>query len=219
MSWLSSAWTRNRGAIGNALKNFAPVAGALTGGLGGLAIGGLGSALGRGIQPGAKFGDIAKQGISGGSIAYSGSKALGGLKGLFAPGSSAAGTAAGSVAGTPPLPPGAEELASLGGGDIASAQPLLSKIGHAASSVGSFANKNPMAAAMALQGVGSAMNAPSEGRYRDAQTRALEAQVAESEEERARRKRLEDAMEPLRQMLVAQMNQPRMGIAPNPYRA
>lgn len=215
MSWLSSTFKRNRGWIGNALKNFAPVAGALTGGLGGVAIGALGSMAGRGIQEGANLGNIAKQGVSGGSIAYGGSKALGGLRSLFAPSSSAMNTvtsAGGEIA------PAAVESAGLEGGNIAASRPLATRVASRAGGAARWANDNPMAAAMALQGTGTALNAPSENRYRDAQTRALESQTASDEEERQRRKRLEDAMEPLRRLLAGQMGAGNpYTVAPNPY--
>lgn len=65
-------WDRNRNFVGNALKNAAPIAGILTGGLGGVALGGLGAALGSGIHHGTNIGDIAKTGVENGMLTSGG---------------------------------------------------------------------------------------------------------------------------------------------------
>lgn len=216
MSWLSSTFQRNRGWLGNALKNFAPVAGALTGGMGGVLIGGLGSALGRGVQRGANLGNIAGQGVSGAGMAYGGSKALGGLRAAFAPGSAAAPSvmqAGGEVALN-----SADDIAGIQGGNIAAARPIASRVGGAARGAGSFLKDNPMAAAMALQGAGDISTAGAQNDMARAQIDALRSQTSESEEERARRRRMEDALEPLRQALLGQMqNAGGRSIPANPY--
>ena len=67
---------RNRNFVGNALKNIAPVAGILTGGLGGVALGGLGAALGAGIHHGTNIGDIAKTGVENGMLTSGGQNLL-----------------------------------------------------------------------------------------------------------------------------------------------
>lgn len=79
MSWLGDVWKRNRNFVGNALKNVAPVVGALTGGLGGVAIGGLGAALGQATRKGSNIGDILKTGAQNALITSSAQK-LGGEK-------------------------------------------------------------------------------------------------------------------------------------------
>lgn len=73
----------DRNQLGNALKNISPIAGAFTGGLGGMLLGGLGSAAGRGVQKGANLGNILGQGVSGAGMASLGESALGGLKSAF----------------------------------------------------------------------------------------------------------------------------------------
>jgi len=118
MSWLSSFVDNNRNFAGNALKNVAPLL-ALTG-LGSIPAGyllaGGAGALGQGIKKGSNIGDILHAGVDAGSIgsglqgaAQLGANAIGGetgrqlgqmashgsglsaYKGMFAPGSQAAG--------------------------------------------------------------------------------------------------------------------------------
>lgn len=213
-NWLSKAFQRNRSWLGNALKNFAPVAGALTGGLGGIAIGGLGSALGRGVQKGASLGNIVGQGVSGAGMAYGGSKALGALKSAFAPGSSAASVmqSGGEVALD-----GADDIAGVQGGNIAATRPVAARAGSAARGAGIFLKDNPMAAAMALQGVGDLSTAGTQNDMARAQIDAIRSQTAESEEERARRRRMEEALEPLRLSLLGQLQGTQRSVPANPY--
>lgn len=244
MSWLSQTWKHNRGWAGNALKNFAPVAGAVFGGpLGGGLIGGLGSMVGRGIQKGANFGNVLKQGASGASIAAGGHSALKGLRGLFTPSSSVAQ----SIAPDMGMEPG-QRIADIGGGGGAAptlqpitagrggvpdaigpyrgylpppatgAEPsLLSRVGGKISGAAHWADEHPMAAAMGLQGVGNIADAGAENDMHRAQTRAIESETAAAEEERKRRQRMEEALEPLRQALVGQLSRGGAVIPPNPY--
>lgn len=63
---------RNRNFVGNALKNVAPIAGILTGGMAGVALGGLGAALGAGVRKGTNIGNIAKTGVENAMLTSSG---------------------------------------------------------------------------------------------------------------------------------------------------
>ena len=63
---------RNRNFVGNALKNVAPIAGILTGGTAGVALGGLGAALGAGVRKGTNIGNIAKTGVENAMLTSSG---------------------------------------------------------------------------------------------------------------------------------------------------
>jgi hypothetical protein len=95
----------DRNQVGNMLKNVSPIAGALTGGLGGILLGGAGSALGRGVQEGSNFGNILGQGVSGAGLSAVGSQGLGALRGAFSGGGPAT-AGAGGVGGGVPSPTG-----------------------------------------------------------------------------------------------------------------
>lgn len=104
MSWLSSFVNNNRNFAGNLAKNVAPALSFVpgVGWLGAAAIG----ALGQGVQKGSNIGDIAKAGLSAGSIgaglqgaaqAATGAGYLGGTQGALAAG---ANQGAGALGGT-----------------------------------------------------------------------------------------------------------------------
>ena len=154
MSWLSTMFDNNRNFIGNGLKNIAPIAGILTGGLGGVALGGLGAALGQGLEKGSNIGDILKTGASNAAITGLGQGVYGGLKGAFA-GSGAAGGAGGgageasTLSGHVPMP---SEAGALNGGlDTPMGQPfnpmsgvkLTSNMGPPPGVVGPLSNYGP----------------------------------------------------------------------------
>jgi len=63
---------RNRDSVGNFLQNVAPIAGVLTGGLGGIALGGLGAALGAGARRGTNIGNIVRTGVDNAMLTSSG---------------------------------------------------------------------------------------------------------------------------------------------------
>lgn len=224
MSWASQFIKHNRDFAGNLLKNAAPAA-FLIPGIGpgaAAAIGGLGSALGRGIQHGANLGNIAKQGISGASIAYGGAQGMGALKSAFAPSSSAAG----AVAGAPTTAVGNGTMVSNGNGawlpaggagasdSAASAgSSLMSKLGSGAQAVGKFTKDYPNAIAAGLQGLGAIGTMGTENAMRRAQTNSINQQTAMSQQEAELLKRRQAALQPLMQALMGQQYQS----ARNPY--
>lgn len=63
---------RNRDSVGNFLQNAAPIAGVLTGGLGGIALGGLGAALGAGARRGTNIGNIVRTGVDNAMVTSAG---------------------------------------------------------------------------------------------------------------------------------------------------
>lgn len=234
MSWLSKATgvhispTRtyvDRNQVGNLLKNISPIAGAFTGGLGGMLLGGAGSALGRGVQKGANFGNILGQGAAGAGMASLGESALGGLKSAFggASGSAAggAGGAGGGFGGEGGLqsvaPPGPSPAQWQGAADSMKAIPPVSAAPAAAvagaavpppavkppasamSRVGSFADKYAGFLSGGLQGIGNIAQADSQNRLRNAQAQETEYDLAE-------RRRRELALEPLRRALAGQLS-------------
>lgn len=204
----------NRNQFGNMLKNVSPIAGAFTGGLGGLLLGGAGSALGRGVQKGANLGNILGQGASGAALSGVGNMGINALKGAFAGGGSAAGagagaggSAGGSAAGA--MPGAVEEIQA---GNVV--HPAASKFGFGGpgllKSAGNFLKDNTTAVGMGLKGLGDIQGAGSQNRLANAQASRLE---YETEEERRRQR----ALEPLRRALEGQLTQPRYQVSASPY--
>ncbi len=96
---------------------------------------------------------------------------------------------------------------------------FLDQVGSGLGRVAKFAEKNPQAIAMGLQGAGNLATADTENDYRRAQIASVEEQTAGSAEERRRRAAMEAALEPLRRALMGQMAgmQSRAPLPPNPY--
>lgn len=200
----------NRDQFGNLLKNVAPAAFLIPGIGPGMAagIGGLGSALGRGIQHGSNLGDILKQGASGAAIAGGGAQGMQALRGAFAPSSVAQVSSQGSGFGLPTTTVGqgangaynaAQAVGGQGGNGFS--------LGHALSGVGHFAQQNPTAVGQGLQGIAGISQAGSENRLRNAQANAMEQQAGESAYDFQTRKSRDAALEPLRRALMAQLGQ------------
>lgn len=221
----------DRHTLGNLVKNVAPVAGTLLGGPAGFALSGLmgaGGELARGGNAGSAF----KSGLSNASLAGLGSAAKSGLSGLLNHGGAevaqVAQAGAPELAGSSALDALPTAIPSVGTiGDGAAAAAPLNPIAAAATSAtksapsflsraGSFIEKHPTAVGMGLKGLGEVATAPSESRYRNAQTHALEVQTQADEDERRRRLAMQTALGPLAQQLVGQFGQSRP-IAPNPY--
>lgn len=198
----------NRDQVGNLLKNVAPAAFLIPGIGPGMAagIGGLGSALGRGIQHGSNLGDILKQGASGAAIAGGGAQGMQALKGAFAPSSVASGAPSGFGA----APGGGWQAYGAQAAEQPS-QGLAASIGHgigsAASGLGHFAASNPLATAQGLQGIAQIPQMGSENRLRNAQANQMEQQAGESAYDFQTRKARDAALEPLRRALMAQIGQ------------
>lgn len=229
--WLRGA-TRIRldgRTAGNLFKNVATIGGSVMGGGAGIALAGLGNVAGQGLLPGSNIGDMARAGVRGAGTAALSNAARAGLSGLANRGASGAvdtglgavdsgvGAAADVAGAGPSVASAAPEIAPLEAGNIAGAQSTLSRVGRTASSVGSFAGRNSNSVAAGLQGLGMAMNAPGEARLRDAEIRRMESMTAADEEERARRRRLEESLEPLQLALAQQLNAPRAPVPSNPY--
>lgn len=218
-SWWKRATTipdSPRGIIGNLAKNVSPFL-ALTG-VGALGAGALATAGEKIRNPHASFGDLAKAGITNAGIGKGLKSGVGLLRGASsAP--AAPGVALPSTPGV--VEPAVGALTPLEGGNIAGAQSALSKGGGALRSAASFAAKNPNATGMALQGIGNLSTAGAENRLQNAQARALERQIGESEYEFAQRRARDLALEPLRQALAQQIGTtigtPQRAPAANPY--
>lgn len=225
MSWASQFIKHNRGFIGNAIKNISPAL-AFTP-LGMLGAGAAG-ALGRAIQPGAKFGDIVKSGVSNAAIGGGARGGVDALRSAFAPSSSAAGslaaTPAGS-AGSAGSAVGNGTLVSNGNGGWVSGagqtgasgadagEGFMSKLGSGAQAVGRFAKDNPNAIAGGLQGLGAIGSMGSENAMRRAQTNAINTNTAMTQQELDNQKKRQQALVPLLQALMGQQYAP----AKNPY--
>jgi len=219
VSILSQFVKHNRDFAGNALKNIAPLS-FLIPGVGPLAAAGLGaagSALGRGIQHGGNLGNILKQGVEGGSMAYGGAQGLGAVKAAFAPSSSAvaagggglgstAGSAAGSVASPGAFPAIDGSGISAAPLSFASGTPQPGMLHDALSGVGHFIEHNPNTIGQGLQGIGKIGSM-------GANNRLLNAQAGMSEAELQAFKNRQAALQPLYAALLGQQQH----VAPNPY--
>lgn len=242
-----SSWLSNRLGLHINLRPLAAPAGAI---LGSMLLPGIGTALGAGLGAGAaktadnlfhhdSIGHALGQGVLNGGAAYLGAGGLSKLKSIF-DGSGDAASAAGSVAqsGVPGGGAGAftpSSAASAGDGfqsaipDSAlygktafpgSSPSLVSRLGSGAASVGRFAQQNPLAAAMGLQGVGNIAQAGSENAYRKAQTHAIDLSNQQSQYEQEAKKRRDAAIAPLLALFqgqVQQLQQHPYQIGANPY--
>lgn len=218
------SWLADRLGIHVNLRPLAPVAGGILGGIvGGPAGAAWGAGLARGIDDkahGASWKDSLRSGAKTGLITYAGGKGLEKLRsafggaaaaGEFTPSSSAPLDAAEDLSGVarPAFGPGASSAPSGGGGGSS----FLSGVGSAAKGIGRFAQQNPQATGMALQGLGSIGTMGSENAQRRAQTRALELQNQGGEYDLEAKRRRDAALAPLMALFQGQMQQ-RMS---NPY--
>jgi hypothetical protein len=221
----------NRDQLGRALRVAAPIAGAFTGGLGGLALGGLGSAVGRGIEHGGNIGNILGAGAlgAGGSAlgAYglgkagigSGDTGIGALGRAFGIGGGAApaGSAGGGAAVMPAvggiqqagLSAAAPGAIGLGSGESV-ASPLGQSFGGGLLGGLRRAVKGKEAEIIA-GGIGALSNY---GKNK-AEAGLYKQQARDLEEERAARLRREQALAPFQQLLAAQLGG--YNVAPNRY--
>lgn len=227
------------------MRPLAAPAGAI---LGSMLLPGIGTALGAGLGAGAaktadnlfhhdSIGHALGQGVLNGGAAYLGAGGLSKLKSIF-DGSGDAASAAGSVAqsGVPGgSMPGVQFAPSSGVGSMiqgpgaasmsgnlaeGSSPSFLSRLGSGAASVGRFAQQNPTAAAMGLQGVGNIAQAGSENAYRKAQTHAIDLSNQQSQYEQEAKKRRDAAIAPLLALFqgqVQQLQQHPYQIGANPY--
>ncbi len=153
---------RNRNFTGNLLKNLAPAA-AFIPGVGPLAAAAIGAgagALGRGVQHGTNFGDIAKQGAQSGAAAYGLDK----VAGAASAGAKAGGILGGAKSAAGALP-GALKPVPVGGGleGILGAIPGL---GGALGGVGDFLTGNNGLNALGIaQGLNAAQLGQKSGNY------------------------------------------------------
>lgn len=182
MSWLSETWNRNRGAIGNAVKNVSPLL-AFTP-LGPLGAGAAG-ALGRAIQPGANAGSILKSGL--------GNAAIGG---------GAAGLARGAGLVGNPMAQGGLPTSEAFSGPQGLASRVNGALGSAGNAAMGAAKKDPLGA---IQAVGSVTGGVMDGRNQNAQ---LDFQKKQYEDEQERRRRIAQSLAPLFQQLQQGQQQP-----------
>jgi hypothetical protein len=219
MSWLSSAWDRNRNFLGNAVKNISPLL-AFTP-LGPLGAGAAG-ALGRSMQKGANLGSILKSGVSNAAIGAGAhglyGAARGALSGATAAGGAAPSNFAAGATGAAPAPP----MTSLGGMSFAGphvaqlpaqgTSSTLAKLMSGLSGAGGFAKDN----ATVLGGIGSGiLNARETGQSNALKQQQFEFEQQQYGDELARRKRIAELLGPLYQ----QMANSRQAMTPNPYLA
>lgn len=257
MSWLSSHLKMPsggvKGALSNALKNFAPAA-FLVPGVGpelAALVGGAGSAVGQGLSRHPSLGGALKAGITGAATGYGGASLAGGqgyqgigsaIKGAFVPSSAATQPSAGylsgnGIQGSAPTSlfgagdAGGPAVSSAGlGGSLGSALPSAQVGAGAAnaagsqpsflSRAGSFAEHNPTAVAMGLQGVGAMESAGSANEANRAMARRTQAETDTVEAERKRKAAQDAALEPLRRALageIGNLNANQYKPAPNPY--
>lgn len=168
----------DRKQFGGAVSKLAPLAAAFIPGVGPAAlVGGLGSAIGRGIQPGANFGDIAKAGAIGGAA----SGGLHALRSAFVPGSSPMANTIMSSDGaggwTQTQGPGAEGALSR----------LAHGFGSGAKKLGTMAKENPLVVGQIAGGVLDAKQ----------NSEAMDFQRQQYDDKEARRRRLQEMLAPL----------------------
>lgn len=247
MSWLGDVWKRNRNFVGNALKNVAPVVGALTGGVGGVAIGGLGAALGQAAREGSNIGDILKTGVQNAGITKA-AQSLGGERLGSALKSAMRGnpgiqntipTLPVSPPTTPPVPtpsynpahygyetgmgapPGVASLGPVTPSSIPVMKPLadpsltdfVQKSPQSATQrfwkglkkTGSWVEKNPESARIAMQTLGKGIEGLSGAGERAAAERRTNAEAARLEYQLAQEQERQKSLEGLRAILAQQM--------------
>lgn len=225
-----SSWLANRLGIHLNLRPLAPIAGGVLGGIvGGPAGAAWGAGLARGLDDkahGSSWQDSLKHGATTGVLTYAGGKGLeklrsafGGAQPGFTPSSSAPIDPAENLSGVGSSGPafgagGATPTPSVGGGGSGFS------LGSAVKGIGSFAQKNPQATGLALQGLGNLGTMGSENAYRRAQTHALDLNNQGSEYELEAKKRRDAALAPLMALMQGQLQQ-RMNtpyqVAKNPY--
>lgn len=209
MSWLSAAWQRNRGAIGNFAKNVSPLLAFTPLGLAGTAIT---AGLGELARPGKNIGDALKAGASNAAIGAGARGATNALKPLFTPGSSAAGSMASAAA--PGSSVGGEVMGAgngfTAGSHMASAAPSGGGGSSWLSKAGSAIKDNPLVAGQIASGV---LGAREQGAQRDFQHEQFDFQKQQYSDDQKRRDEMARLLAPLFQQMLA--NRPQ--IAANPY--
>ncbi len=212
MSWLSDAWKRNRGAIGNFAKNVSPLLAFTPLGLPGAAIlGGLGELA----RPGKNIGDALKSGASNAAIGAGARGAAGALRPLFTPGSSAAGSVASAAAPSYGGEVGGQVMGVGNGFTAGSSAPAVAASGGAGgpswlSKAWQGVKDNPMVAGQVASGI---LGAREQGANRDFQHEQFDFQKQQYSDEQKRREEMQRLLAPLFQ----QMMQSRTPVAPNPY--
>lgn len=211
MSWLSAAWNRNRGAIGNFAKNVSPLLAFTPLGLAGTAIT---AGLGELARPGKNVGDAFKAGASNAAIGAGARGASNILKPLFTPGSSAAGSMASAAA------PGSEvggQVMGAGNGFTAGAHTAGNAVTAGGSGGPSWLSKafgaakdNPLVVGQVASGI---LGARENGAQRDFQHEQFDFQKQQYSDEQRRRDEMARLLGPLFQQMLA--NRPQ--VAANPY--
>lgn len=233
-------WDRNRNFVGNALKNIAPVAGILTGGLGGVALGGLGAALGAGIHHGTNIGDIAKTGVENGMLTSGGQNLLSsfGYNGPMSAmkqtankiaanagtqGAAAFTPSSGSLMGGSGAVPGVSSLENMA---TRAAPDMLSGLSGGGTAPASFLSKlasgatSPEVIGGLLKGIGGMGKNDAEEKYLNTQNDALaqrsRLEQQQYDEQVARRKALQPLLDALMGKAQGIAGQ-QVSVPPNPY--